>query len=64
MSTAHDNWQKVNTKQVLLRLNKNQDGDIIAYLEVAGAPAKTIRRLIREEIARTEWNADGRNKQA
>lgn len=64
MSTAHDNWQKANTKQVLLRLSKNQDGDIMAYLEASGAPAKTIRRLIREEIARTGWNADDNNKQA
>lgn len=64
MSTAHDDWQKANTKQLLLRLNKNQDGDIVAYLESTGAPAKTIRRLIREEIARTGWEASGSNKQA
>lgn len=36
----------------------------MAYLEVAGAPSKTIRRLIREEIARTGWSANAGNKQA
>lgn len=55
MSTAHTEWQRANTKQVGLRFNRNQDGDIIDYLESSGSPAQTIRRLIREEIARTGW---------
>lgn len=55
MASAQVAWQKVNTKEVKLRLNRNQDPDIIAYLESTGAAQQTIRRLIREEIARTGW---------
>lgn len=57
MSSAQVAWQRANTKQVGLRLNRNQDGDIIDYLEATGTPSQTIRRLIREEIARTGWVA-------
>lgn len=55
MSTAQVKWQKANTRQVGLRLNQNQDADVIAYLESSGSPTQTIRRLIRDEIARTGW---------
>lgn len=55
MSTAQVKWQRANTRQVGLRLNRKQDGDIIDYLESTGAPSQTIRRLIRDEIARTGW---------
>lgn len=55
MSTAQVKWQRANTRQVGLRLNRKQDGDIIDYLESTGAPSQTIRRLIRDEIARTNW---------
>lgn len=55
MSTAQVKWQKANTRQVGLRLNQNQDADVIAYLESSGSPTQTIRRLIRDEIARTNW---------
>ena len=55
MSTAQITWQRQNTRQVGLRLNRNQDSDIIDYLESTGSPSQTIRRLIREEIARTGW---------
>ena len=55
MSTAQVAWQKANTRQIGLRLNQNQDADVIAYLESTGSPTQTIRRLIREEIARTGW---------
>lgn len=55
MSTAQVRWQQANTRQVGLRLNQNQDADVIAYLESSGSPTQTIRRLIREEIARTGW---------
>lgn len=55
MASAQVAWQKVNTKEVKLRLNRNQDPDIIAYLASTGAAQQTIRRLIREEIARTGW---------
>ena len=55
MSSAQVTWQRRNTRQVGLRLNRNQDADIIDYLESTGSPSHTIRRLIREEIARTGW---------
>lgn len=55
MSTAQVTWQRQNTRQVGLRLNRNQDADIIDYLESTGSPTQTIRRLIRDEIARTGW---------
>ena len=55
MSTAQVLWQKSNTKEVKLRLNRNQDPDIISYLESTGTAQQTIRRLIRDEIARTNW---------
>lgn len=55
MSTAQVTWQRQNTRQVGLRLNCNQDSDIIAYLDASGSPTQTIRRLIRDEIARTGW---------
>ena len=57
-------WQKNNTKLIGLRLNQSKDSDIINYLEATGAPLQTIRRLVRDEIARTGWNAAGDNKQA
>ena len=55
MSTSLIRWQQANTKQVNLRFNRNRDGDIIDYLESTGSPPQTIRRLIRDEIARTGW---------
>lgn len=55
MSTAQYTWQKANTRRIELRLNRNQDGDIIDYLAAMDAPQQYIRRLIRDEIARTGW---------
>lgn len=55
MSTAQYTWQKANTRRIELRLNRNQDGDIIDYLAAMDAPQQYIRRLIREEIVRTGW---------
>ena len=57
-------WQKNNTKLIGLRLNQSKDSDIINYLEETGAPLQTIRRLVRDEIARTGWSANAGNKQA
>lgn len=57
MSSAQYAWQKANTRRIELRLNRNQDGDIIDYLNTIEAPQQFIRRLIREEIARTGWTA-------
>lgn len=55
MSSAQYAWQKANTRRIELRLNRNQDGDIIDYLSTIEAPQQFIRRLIRDEIARTGW---------
>lgn len=57
MSSALIAWQKANSKQINMRLNRNQDGDIIDYLNTIEAPQQFIRRLIREEITRTGWTA-------
>lgn len=57
-------WQKNNTKLIGLRLNQSKDIDIINYLEATGTPLQTIRRLVRDEIARTGWSANAGNKQA
>lgn len=57
-------WQKNNTKLIGLRLNQSKDSDIINYLEETGAPLQTIRRLVRDEIARTGWSANAGNKKA
>lgn len=48
-------WQRANTVQVKLRFSRNQDADAIAFLQSTGSPTQTLRRLIREEIARTGW---------
>lgn len=55
MSSAQVKWQKANTRLVGIRLNQEKDTDIIAYLDIIGSPTQLIRRLIREEIARTGW---------
>ena len=39
MSNAQVTWQRNNTRQVGLRLNRNQDADIIDYLESTGSPS-------------------------
>ena len=55
MSTAQVKWQKANTRLIGIRLNREKDPDILAYLDTVGNPTQLIRRLLREEIARTNW---------
>ena len=55
MSTAQIRWQKEKTHRIGLRFNLVADADILAYISQQGAPLQLIRRLIREEIARTGW---------
>lgn len=55
MSTAQIAWQREKTQRVCLRFNRVNDADILEYLAATGAPLQEIRRLIREEIARTGW---------
>ena len=53
MSAAHEEWQRRNTVEIKLRLSRNRDPEIIAYLESTGAPQQELRRLVRQEILRT-----------
>lgn len=55
MSTAQIAWQREKTQRVCLRFNRINDADVLEYLAATGAPLQEIRRLIREEIARTGW---------
>ena len=55
MSTAQVKWQKANTRLIGIRLNREKDPDILAYLDTVGNPTQLIRRLLRDEIARTGW---------
>lgn len=55
MSTAQVKWQKANTRLIGIRLNREKDPDILEYLDAVGNPTYLIRRLLREEIARTGW---------
>jgi hypothetical protein len=55
MSTAQVAWQREKTQRVCLRFNRVNDADVLEYLTATGAPLQEIRRLIREEIARTGW---------
>ena len=55
MSTAQIAWQREKTQRVCLRFNRVNDADVLEYLAATGAPLQEIRRLIRDEIARTGW---------
>lgn len=46
-------WNRINTKTVIFRLNKRNDADIIDRLAKEGK-APYIKRLIREDIKRSE----------
>ena len=45
-------YQKANTTQICIRLNKKYDADIIAYLGEVPAKATYIKNLIRKDITR------------
>lgn len=55
MSSAQVEWQRAKTQKIGLRFNRIKDADVLDYLASTGAPLQTIRRLIRDEIARTGW---------
>ena len=50
--TPQERYDRDNTIRVTLKLVKNTDADIIDYLEKSGNKQGTIKRLIREEMAR------------
>ena len=43
-------YEKANIKRVVLKLNKNTDQDIIAFLEAQKSFNGEIKRIIREHI--------------
>lgn len=47
---AQDRYDRANTIQVKLKLNKKTDADIIQALETCNNKQGLIKRLIREEI--------------
>ena len=55
MSSAQVAWQREKTQRVCLRFNRVNDADVLAYLAATNAPLQEVRRLIRDEIARTGW---------
>ena len=47
-----EKYEKANIKRYVLKVNKNTEGDIIAFLEGLNNVQGEIKRLIREEIKR------------
>lgn len=47
---AIEQWNKANTRQIALKLNKNTDADILGYLEKLENKNGFIKDLIREHI--------------
>lgn len=50
MRKAIDKYDKENTKQIKMKLNKNTDADIIAFLESQDNIQGKLKELIRKEI--------------
>lgn len=48
---ASNKYDKENTKQVSLRLNKKTDSDILNHLETVGSKQGYIKELIRKDMA-------------
>lgn len=48
---AQARYDKANTKQVMLKLNRNTDADILAKLAEVGNVQGYIKQLIRKDIA-------------
>jgi hypothetical protein len=48
---AQARYDKANTKQVMLKLNRNTDADILARLAEVGNVQGYIKQLIRKDIA-------------
>lgn len=51
-----DKYDKANTIQLKLKLNRHTDADIIEFLEASGNKQGTIKALIRSEIERRQGN--------
>ena len=48
---AQAKYDRANTKQVAIKLNRNTDADILAWLASIGNVQGYIKRLIREAMA-------------
>lgn len=50
---AQAKYDRANTKQVALKLNRTTDSDILAHLRTVGNVQGYIKRLIREDMGGT-----------
>ena len=50
--TPQERYDKEHTVRVQLKLHKEHDKDVLDYLENTGNKQGTIKRLVREELAR------------
>ena len=49
-----EKYDKQNTMQIRLKLNLKTDADILEFLEKSGNKQGTIKKLIRQEIERSQ----------
>lgn len=50
---ASNKYDKENTKQISLRLNKKTDADILDHLETVGSKQGYIKELIRQDMKKS-----------
>ena len=53
-SQAKKDWDRKNTRQISIKLNRNTDADILQKIESMASYAGYIKELIRRDIARSE----------
>jgi hypothetical protein len=53
-SEAKKKWDKANTQQVIMKLNKNTDRDIITRLDEVPSKQGYVKSLIRQDIAKAK----------
>lgn len=51
-SQAKKDWDRKNTRQIGIKLNRNTDADILAKIESMNSYAGYIKNLIRADIAK------------
>lgn len=51
---ANEKYDKLNTRQIILKLNINTDADILKVLDESGNRQGYIKQLIRDDIAKQE----------
>lgn len=54
MSEAKKRYDKQHTKQIALKLNKKTDADVLARLGRVGNMQGYIKKLIREDVEKTD----------